>query len=297
MTYQFSSQPLTPGHWQAVISNGKQWLRLGLKTTATVQKAPSQSPFAVEQAEVSAPGGRSVLFGPATAKTWSYSFQVFVYGDDCREKLDQIAAFVNSGIGDRSKAWTVTVGRDGQPPAHIVCKPHAVAPDYGMALKGAVRCALDFTVVHEGWLEPAQSRRWQIVPTLTGGLVFPVTFPVVFATSSSNADAVTFDNPGVHPVVTFHGPVGKPTIRFGDKTISLATSLGENESVTVDTRPWNLSVVDQSGRTRIRDLAPTSSKLTDFELPRGTVPVEFSGVSPAATAAVDVMWHPKRATL
>lgn len=297
MTFELSSQPLTPGHWQAVISNGRQWLRVGLKTTATVQKAPSQSPFTVDQAEVSAPGGRSVLFGPATAKTWSYGFEAFIYGDDCREKLDQIAAFVNFGISDRSKSWTVTVGRDGAPDAHVVCKPRSVAPDYQMALKGAVRCAFDFTVVHEGWLEPEQSRRWQIVPTLTGGLVFPVTFPVVFATSSSNLDSLTFDNPGVQPVVTFHGPVGNPTVRFGTKSITLATSLRENESITVDTRPWSLSVRDQTGRSRIRDVSPTSTKLTDFELPSGTVPVEFSGVSPAATAAVDVVWNPRRATL
>lgn len=297
MTFTMSTQPLVPGHWQIVVSDGKRWARAGLGTYATVQDAPSQSPFTVDQAETTAPGGRSVLFGPSTSKTWAYSFELMFYGDSARRDMDALAGFFQEGIGTRNPDWTVTVGRHGQPPLHLVGKPRVASPDYQLALKGAVHCRFEFTVVHQGWFEPAQTETWQIVPTLTGGVVFPVVFPVVFATSSSNLTSLSFPNAGVTPIITFRGPVGTPSVRFGDQTLKLATTLGENETITVDTRPWALSVTDQAGSPRLKDLDPRSTRLTDLRLPAGTVPVEFAGTSPSATAAVDITWHATRATL
>lgn len=75
----------------------------------------------------------------------------------------------------------------------------------------------------------------QGLPTVSGGVTFPLTFPFSFGTTSSSSFTLT--NAGTEamaPVFTFTGPMIWPTLLFGSSYLTFEVVLGASDTLVVD---------------------------------------------------------------
>ena len=178
-------------------------------------------------------------------------------------------------------------------------RPRKIAPaDTSLMEVGRVSLAADFATADRFFYDDTEQEvSFGIQPTIApgGGITFPATWPITWAeTDTSNIDVVinAGDAP-TWPVVTFNGPVIDPTLIMGDdqRTLKVVTMLADNESVTIDTRPWNRSVTRQDGASLAGSLSGTSARLSDLMLPPGPTPVSIQGIDLDGTAGARIRWR------
>lgn len=126
-----------------------------------------------------------------------------------------------------------------------------------------------------------------------GGFAPPATPPTVLGGTSDTANAAA--NPGVRaawPVFTFAGPVTNPQVSYplAGKWLQLATTLAAGQTATVDTRPWQRSVLRNDGASLAG--AVRGNLLRDLALPAGITTIRFTGQDPTGTSRLTVTWRP-----
>lgn len=188
-----------------------------------------------------------------------------------------------------------------QPPGGVAVlaygRPRKIAPaDLQFVRNGGVPITADFATVDRFFYDDVeQELGFGIRPTIGagGGITWPVTWPVTWASADmSNSDvAVNAGNAPTWPVITFTGPVTNPTIVVGDNlhTLKLVTTIAENQSVTIDTRPWARSVVRGDGGSLAG--AVRGSRLADLVLPPGPTLISMQGIDLSGTAGGQIRWR------
>ncbi len=130
------------------------------------------------------------------------------------------------------------------------------------------------------------------VSSAVGGLKSPLKSPLstaVTAYAHGSIDTGGSDNAPFS--ITVYGPLGRGVIAGKGWTIALARTLTASDRVTVDTTPWGRGVyLNDQPTTGL--LAPSSSRLADVRLSVGDEQIQFTGVDPTGTSAVEVRWHP-----
>lgn len=126
-----------------------------------------------------------------------------------------------------------------------------------------------------------------------GGFAPPATPPIVLGGWSDTSNAAA--NPSARaawPVFTFAGPVTNPqvTYPFTGQWLMLATTLAVGQTATVDTRPWQRSVLRNDGASLAG--AVRGNLLRDLAFPAGVTTVRFSGQDPTGTCRCTVTWRP-----
>lgn len=127
-----------------------------------------------------------------------------------------------------------------------------------------------------------------------GGIAPPVTPPVVLGGTAETAS--TCANPGrrrAWPVFTIAGPVSYPRITYpaAGPWVQLITSVPAGMTATIDTRPWQRSVLRSDGASLAGYLR--GNPLRDLAFPAGaTTSVRFSGQDPTGAARLSVTWRP-----
>lgn len=128
----------------------------------------------------------------------------------------------------------------------------------------------------------------------TGGFVFPMYFPAYTAGFSESRDNVV--NPGFSPsptVYTVTGPVIQPVIELPGKwQCQILMDLASYQSVTIDTRPWSLSVRDQNGVSVAGRLSTTSPRLPEMWLQPGGNDVILRGTDLTGTSQLSIETWP-----
>lgn len=126
-----------------------------------------------------------------------------------------------------------------------------------------------------------------------GGFAPPATPPLVLGGTADTANAAVNSSARASwPVITFAGPVTNPQLAYplAGKWLQLVTALAAGQTATVDTRPWQRSVLRNDGAS----LAGTvrGNLLRDLAFPAGSTVVRFSGQDPTGTCRCTVTWRP-----
>jgi hypothetical protein len=131
-----------------------------------------------------------------------------------------------------------------------------------------------------------------------GGIAPPVTPPVVLGGTSDTASTCAV--PGSRqawPVITFAGPVTNPQLAFPatGQWVRLQTALPAGVTATIDTRPWQRTILRSDGASIAGALR--GNLLRDMALQPGSTPVRFSGQDSTATARCTVAWRQPSGTI
>lgn len=125
-----------------------------------------------------------------------------------------------------------------------------------------------------------------------GGITWPVTWPITWAPGGERQDGlVNAGNAPTWPVITITGPVAQPSVELvgTGRSLRLDTTIGANQSVTIDTRPWARSIRRSDGANLRR--AAIGASLSDFQLPVGQTILRYSGTDMSGTSSCTVSWR------
>lgn len=121
-----------------------------------------------------------------------------------------------------------------------------------------------------------------------------LTLPVKIIGNTNKSSQLAVVNTGIvdtYPVITFNGPVTNPAVNFLelDLGIEIQAAIPRGKSVTIDTRPWNRTVVDNTRVSWAGDLIGDS--LTQLLLPPGITTIQYSGQDTSGSTTATVKWR------
>jgi hypothetical protein len=129
------------------------------------------------------------------------------------------------------------------------------------------------------------------LPATSGGLVYPLDYPLDYGTSSTGA--VTVTNAGSEdtpPVYVFHGPLTNPTLDAGLWRLGFDITLGDGEALTVD--PTAGTVLLNGTADRLYTISTASDPVESCLLPPGDTTLTLSTY--AGTGSVSVTYRDAR---
>jgi hypothetical protein len=160
--------------------------------------------------------------------------------------------------------------------------------------KGVTPVVCDFLVPDGTWYDDLEdSQAFSITPPSTSGLVAPLVTPLTTTTISVNAVGMTVGGKlPTWPVITIHGPVINPMLRFNDDlTVGMNVTLAAGESITVDPRPWRRVVLRNDGANLAGSLTWETPPMRRMKLDPGVYDVSMSGVDATGTSWCSVTWR------
>lgn len=198
---------------------------------------------------------------------------------------------------------TLRCKRPGAPARKLYGRPRAFTPvrSKGTGV-GLVPVVADFQGVDDRWYaDEAHAEVLPIVPASTGGIITEpgggIVSPISTAAATGRPGIIHHDGTvDTWPVVTFRGPVLNPSVELvrGGAVVwrlEFAYSLGEGRTVTIDTRPWVASVLDDQGVNLGGKRTRRSTPLMYVTVPPGQSALVFRGTSTTGTATCTVAWE------
>lgn len=102
--------------------------------------------------------------------------------------------------------------------------------------QGPVECSLQFLCADPRRYSLTERRVTSSLPSSSGGLVYPLTYPLDYGTSSSGAATAYNDGAVAAPlVVTFRGPLVNPVLVASDWRLAFNITLAAGETLIADT--------------------------------------------------------------
>lgn len=130
-----------------------------------------------------------------------------------------------------------------------------------------------------------------------GGITFPVVFPASSIPSGSNeGEIVIGGDEATWGIYRFTGPWVDPELVTANWTLKLHGIILDNDWIEVDTRPWMMTVRNQSGASVAGMLDP-KTRLSKMELEPGHQSMAVHGESSSGTATVTIKRYPAYATI
>ncbi|RSS97263.1 hypothetical protein EF903_01710 [Streptomyces sp. WAC05292] len=140
-----------------------------------------------------------------------------------------------------------------------------------------------------------QTVRVDLVPPPHRGLVGPLTTPLTMtgtSTSRAPGQVTVGGTKPTWPVITIYGPISQPVCEvMGKWKVSLDLSLGENERVIIDPRPWARTVLRNGNASVAGSLYRSSPLLPELRLPLGTQDFVLRGIDSTGSAFMTVAWR------
>lgn len=250
----------------------------------------------VEDQDALLPGSPTFMVGSDTPipPVWTFELVTNVTGVDAA-----MALAGEMGALWRSAEWRKpgVVGklkyRVGSDERVVFGRPRRFTPPNAdvVGLHGAARFMCDFQLTDvRSFSDVVSEVSLSLVPESSGGLVFPLVFPVTTTvTGGVRAGFVTNFGSAPAPVtVTFKGPVKNPRIYTDEWEIGISGNLAYDETVTVDALA--LSVVNQAG-ANVGGRLTRGTRLRDAALVPGQSEVRFTGGDSTGTARATVSWR------
>lgn len=131
-----------------------------------------------------------------------------------------------------------------------------------------------------------------IAATPPGGLEFPADFPLDLARTADYVPPGSVVVGGDAPTaarVTFTGPVIDPKLVVGTFTIGLVGELPAGATVTVDARPWAMTITRTGASEQM--VLSRDTRLSRAGLKPGSYQAFFTGVSASGAANARISWR------
>ncbi|MFI9149468.1 phage distal tail protein [Streptomyces sp. NPDC053367] len=164
------------------------------------------------------------------------------------------------------------------------------------AVFGWIPVTLEFTATDPRWHgEPEQQITIPLArDSADEGFTVPVTAPITTGVADPTERPGWVDNAGdlpAWPSLRITGPVVNPHIWITEtrRVLDLSLSLGENETVQIDTRPGTRWVLRNGGNTA--SALSSTSRLDLFQIPPGTSEVRWTGADYTNSTRLQVSWR------
>lgn len=134
-----------------------------------------------------------------------------------------------------------------------------------------------------------------LLPPPDGGIVFPIVWPMTTVPEmQGNTVARIGGNRSTWVWVEFVGPCLNPSVTIGDLRIGLVGNIADGESVTVDPRPWQRTVLRSDGASVAGMLDPVGPPLRDCKALPGNYDVVYKATDITGTSTAIVRWRSAR---
>jgi hypothetical protein len=163
-----------------------------------------------------------------------------------------------------------------------------------LTIKGVTPVLCDFFVPDGTWYDDDESTvTIPIIASIISGLVAPLVTPLTTTTAVITSQGGTIGGKlPTWPVITFHGPVTNPKVRFnGGLTVAINTVIASGQSVTVDTRPWQRTVLRDDGASLAGAFTWDTPPMRHMALDPGVYDITFTGQDLSGTAWCSVAWR------
>lgn len=124
-----------------------------------------------------------------------------------------------------------------------------------------------------------------------GGFVLPTTLPIVTIPGSQTDGNIHVggDHP-TYPVIRINGPIVNPSVVTNDWELTIKDTIGADEYVEVDLRPWHLTVL-RNGTASIAGKLGRRQWFSEMLLRPGYNAIAFRGSSTSGGASCSVSWR------
>ncbi|WP_330335706.1 hypothetical protein OHS33_38660 (plasmid) [Streptomyces sp. NBC_00536] len=154
-----------------------------------------------------------------------------------------------------------------------------------------------------------QSKIVRLQPPEHRGLAGPLKDPITMTGESASVLPGGLTVGGTRPtwpVITIYGPISQPQVVLVDRaiderdpsrgslpgwTIGFDMGIGENETITIDTRPWARTVLRNGEASVAGYLSWGSPRMEDMRLPVGRQDMTLRGVDSTGAARMVVAWR------
>lgn len=250
------------------------------------------------------PSTGATMMGRDTLKGSAFTWQLFANMESEEDALQAIAdlgrLWLNRGLSREPGAVSVLRYQLGGRTRRVYGRPRRWGNTinnqllFGMA---AITC--DFPRVDPLFYDDeAEVDTLDLVAESEGGITFPVVFPAISTPSGSNEGEIFVG--GEQPtwgIYRFTGPFTFAQLVTDNWTVDLDTTLLTDEDwIEIDTRPWSLSIRNQSGAWVPGVLSPRV-RFRDMALEPGSQSMAFRADSSSNTATVSIKRYPAYATL
>ena len=259
---------------------------------------PGESGWLTQDGENTRRGVRGFGRDVRSAKTWTW---------ESHTDQEDVETAVNV-LDDFSAAWSPETlartpgaltavryrlaGRDRR----VFGRPRRFsAPPTNLILNGYVPITHDFDLVDSFTYDDVESQATILYSSSTegGGFSLPATLPLATESGEGSGEAQVSvgGRARAYPIIRFNGPWTNPVLKTDHWTLAWEGEIGPNGWVEVDTRPWALTVLDQSGASVVGGL-PRQTWLEDmyFE-PQSQPQISLSGIAPSGSASAWVRWR------
>jgi len=169
------------------------------------------------------------------------------------------------------------------------------APPTNLILNGMVDITHDFQAVDSFTYDDVESSVEipYVSDTSGGGVILPAVMPVMMTSSDGNGqDQITIaGNARSYPIVRFNGPWTNPSLITDDWTLSWNGSIADGNWVEIDTRPWALTVRNQSGASVVAGLNRRTWLEDCWFDPQSQPQCALRGVATGGTASATIRWR------
>ena len=240
-------------------------------------------------------GGR--VFGRETLNGPTWLFAGHTDEADTKGALEAISeiktAWRASHLRDEPGAVTMLRYRKGGRTRRVYGRPRRfAAPPDNRVLGGFVPITMEFACA-TGYTYSDEEKEVVLqmgAAASSGGLVFPCVFPLTTLPPGDNVSSAYVDGDAdAWPVVTFRGPLTNPVLKHENWTLSLTLSLTAPQEVTVDLRPWALTVRRENGQSVAGKLG-RRQQLTEMRLHPGQNPLSFTASGLSGSGSCTVRW-------
>lgn len=181
-------------------------------------------------------------------------------------------------------------------PKVAIGRPRNIEPTTGRVDLGWIPVTASFQMsTHRFYSAEWSENSIGIVPATSGGLEFPLEFPLNTVSYTENDDVVEVGgNTETWMLSTIYGPISRPQIEVGGYykiTTDSTFSLGPSDRLEIDPRPWVRSIMLNGTQNVAGRFTQDSRRLSMQTLPPGINQVVLRGTDPTGTAYLRTRWR------
>lgn len=238
----------------------------------------------------------TIVMGRDARKASPWTWAMFVNQDDTESALDQLSIL--------ESAWKSTDWQVGQ----VACIRYALAGRtrrvFGrprrwastmnnLILSGMIPITADFQRVDPLYYgDQFESDTVDMLITSAGGITYPVVYPLISLPSGSNEGDINVGGARpTYPIIRFTGPIVNPQLITANWTLKLNAIIADGQWIEIDTRPWVMSIRNQSGAAVPGVLDPRL-RMRDLVLQPGGQSVTLRGTSNTGMATCTIKRYP-----
>lgn len=169
------------------------------------------------------------------------------------------------------------------------------APPTNQILNGYVPVTHDFQLVDSFTYDDSESS--VTIPYGTsasgGGFTLPAAMPILTLPSDGTGEQQISvgGNAKAYPIVRFNGPWTNPSITTDAWSLSWVGAIPVGGYIEIDCRPWALTVLDQSGASKVSGLDRRTYLEDCWFAPKSQPQISLGGAAPGGGASATVRWR------